>query len=232
MPGILGEMGPIPDMELTDWNDVMAVNLTAAFMAAKAQIPAMRKNGGDSIVFTSPFVGCSNGSMPGTAAYAASKAGLNELVQSLCRDFSFYFEEKKVDFKLALSKSKLPISMDALALEEAISNLIENAIKYGGEEKHLLVKTYIKDDHIFLEIADQGIGIPQESQGQIFDKFYRVENALTQKTKGTGLGLSLVKHIVQAHGGKITVSTRMQHLEAAGGSGFDETEDLPEATLW
>jgi len=79
-------MGPIPDMELTDWNDVMAVNLTAAFMAAKAQIPAMRKNGGDSIVFTSPFVGCSNGSMPGTAAYAASKAGLNELVQSLMTD--------------------------------------------------------------------------------------------------------------------------------------------------
>ncbi|MEQ9231245.1 MAG: ATP-binding protein, partial [Cyclobacteriaceae bacterium] len=141
--------------------------------------------------------------------YHFEEGDLNELVQSLCRDFSFYFEEKKVDFKLALSKSKLPISMDALALEEAISNLIENAIKYGGEEKHLLVKTYIKNDHIFLEIADQGIGIPPESQGQIFDKFYRVENALTQKTKGTGLGLSLVKHIVQAHGGKITVSSKL-----------------------
>lgn len=84
--GILGEMGSIPDMELTDWYDVMAVNLTAAFMAAKAQIPAMRRNGGGSIVFTSSFVGFSNGGMSGMAAYAASKAGLNGLVQSLASE--------------------------------------------------------------------------------------------------------------------------------------------------
>ncbi len=141
--------------------------------------------------------------------YHFEEGDLNELVQSLCKDFSFYFEEKKVDFKIDLYKSKLTISMDALALEEAISNLIENAIKYGGEEKHLSVRTYIEEDSVFLEIADQGIGIPTDSQGQIFDKFYRVENALTQKTKGTGLGLSLVKHIVQAHGGKITVASKL-----------------------
>jgi NAD(P)-dependent dehydrogenase (short-subunit alcohol dehydrogenase family) len=84
--GIVGEMGPIPDMGLANWNDVISVNLTAAFLAAKAQIPAMTKQGGGSIVFTSSFVGFSNGGMPGMGAYAASKAGLIGLVQSLASD--------------------------------------------------------------------------------------------------------------------------------------------------
>lgn len=84
--GIVGEMGPIPDMELANWSDVISVNLTAAFLAAKAQIPAMIKQGGGSIVFTSSFVGFSNGGMPGMGAYAASKAGLIGLVQSLASD--------------------------------------------------------------------------------------------------------------------------------------------------
>jgi NAD(P)-dependent dehydrogenase (short-subunit alcohol dehydrogenase family) len=70
-------------MSVGNWNDVISVNLTAAFLAAKAQIPVMRKHGGGSIVFTSSFVGFSNGGMPGMGAYAASKAGLIGLVQSL-----------------------------------------------------------------------------------------------------------------------------------------------------
>jgi NAD(P)-dependent dehydrogenase (short-subunit alcohol dehydrogenase family) len=84
--GITGEMGSIPDMGLDNWTDVISVNLTAAFLAAKAQIPAMKRRGQGSIVFTSSFVGFSNGGMPGMGAYAASKAGLIGLVQSLASD--------------------------------------------------------------------------------------------------------------------------------------------------
>lgn len=84
--GIVGGMGPIPEMELDNWTDVISVNLTAAFLAAKAQIPAMKQQGGGSIVFTSSFVGFSNGGMPGMGAYAASKAGLIGMVQSLASD--------------------------------------------------------------------------------------------------------------------------------------------------
>jgi NAD(P)-dependent dehydrogenase (short-subunit alcohol dehydrogenase family) len=84
--GIVGDMGPAADMTIDNWNNVMAVNLTAAFLAAKAQIPAIKKLGGGSIVFTSSFVGFSNGGMPGMGAYAASKAGLIGLVQSLASD--------------------------------------------------------------------------------------------------------------------------------------------------
>jgi NAD(P)-dependent dehydrogenase (short-subunit alcohol dehydrogenase family) len=84
--GIVGEMGPVPDMTNGNWNDVITVNLTGGFMAAKAQIPAMKKQGQGSIVFTSSFVGFSNGGLPGMGAYAASKAGLIGLVQSLASD--------------------------------------------------------------------------------------------------------------------------------------------------
>ena len=84
--GVVGEMSPVPEMGLDDWNDVISVNLTSAFLAAKAQIPAMRVRGGGSIVFTSSFVGFSNGGLPGMGAYAASKAGLIGLAQSLASD--------------------------------------------------------------------------------------------------------------------------------------------------
>jgi len=84
--GIVGEMGPVAEMAIGNWNDVISVNLTSAFLAAKAQIPVMKKRGHGSIVFTSSFVGFSNGGMPGMGAYAASKAGLIGLVASLASD--------------------------------------------------------------------------------------------------------------------------------------------------
>lgn len=84
--GIVGNMTPVPDMGIDNWHDTIAVNLTAAFLAAKAQIPALRKQGRGSIVFTSSFVGFSNGGLPGMGAYAASKAGLIGLVQSLASE--------------------------------------------------------------------------------------------------------------------------------------------------
>lgn len=84
--GIVGAMTPIAAMTIANWNAVVAVNLTAAFHAAQAQIPALQKRGGGAVVFTSSFVGSSNGGMPGMSAYAATKAGLNGLVQALAAE--------------------------------------------------------------------------------------------------------------------------------------------------
>lgn len=84
--GIVGDVGPIPNMSPDNWQSVLATNLTSAFYAAKAQIPAMEKRKSGSIVFTGTFVGFSNGGMPGMGAYAAAKAGLLGLTQSLASD--------------------------------------------------------------------------------------------------------------------------------------------------
>lgn len=80
--GMLGDIGPVSDLSLENWNRVLATNLTSAFLAAKYQIPAMAGSGGGSIVFTSTFVGHTIG-LPGMSAYAASKAGLTGLTQVL-----------------------------------------------------------------------------------------------------------------------------------------------------
>ena len=84
--GALGEMGPTPHVSLNGWTDTIETNLTSAFLGAKYQIPAMLDRGGGSLIFTSSFVGYTAG-MPGVAAYAASKAGLIGLTQSLAAEF-------------------------------------------------------------------------------------------------------------------------------------------------
>ncbi|MEM7633405.1 MAG: SDR family oxidoreductase [Pseudomonadota bacterium] len=81
--GMMGDTVPVPDMTTANWNDVIATNLSSAFFAAKYQVPALKKRGRGSVVFTSSFVGYANAGMPGMGAYAASKAGLIGLAQSL-----------------------------------------------------------------------------------------------------------------------------------------------------
>lgn len=84
--GTVGEMGPTPDMLLSDWEETIRTNLTSAFLGAKYQLPAMLARNGGSLIFTSTFVGYTVG-LPGMSAYAASKAGLIGLTQSLASEF-------------------------------------------------------------------------------------------------------------------------------------------------
>lgn len=84
--GVLGENAPAPDISVENWRTVLDVNLTAAFLCARSQIPAMVRRGGGSIIFTSTFVGTTVG-FPGMAAYAASKAGLAGLMQVIASEF-------------------------------------------------------------------------------------------------------------------------------------------------
>ncbi|MEX0298088.1 MAG: SDR family oxidoreductase [Kordiimonas sp.] len=85
--GTLGALGPVADMRAEDWLETIDTNLTSAFYSSKYQIPAMNECGAGSLIFTSSFVGYSNGGMPGMAAYAASKAGLIGLTQALASEY-------------------------------------------------------------------------------------------------------------------------------------------------
>ena len=86
-------------------------------------------------------------------------------------------------------------------------NLIDNAIKYSKDEKFIRVRTGSEDGSVFLMVEDHGIGIDEIQKEKIFEKFYRVSGGLVHNTKGSGLGLTLVKNIVDAHGGGITVDS-------------------------
>jgi len=87
----------------------------------------------------------------------------------------------------------------------AIHNLLENAINYSPENTKVSISVTINDDIVEIVVADQGIGIPEEAQDRIFERFYRVDPARSRETGGTGLGLSIVKHVASNHGGDVKV---------------------------
>jgi signal transduction histidine kinase len=100
---------------------------------------------------------------------------------------------------------KIEITGDKFALTSVITNLIENAIKYSGPCEVVDVKLYSKEDRIFFEVADHGIGIADTEKDRIFDRFYRVGSEETRNTKGTGLGLYIVKEVLSRHDATIKV---------------------------
>lgn len=109
---------------------------------------------------------------------------------------------------------------DKDAIREVLLNLLSNAIKYSGDDKFVTVMVGIDRNDLFMEVADRGIGIPAEDQSRVFEKFYRVDQALSRKVDGTGLGLAICKEIVQAHDGRIT-------LESVWGKGSRFTVYIP-----
>jgi two-component system phosphate regulon sensor histidine kinase PhoR len=94
---------------------------------------------------------------------------------------------------------------DSDRLQQVFFNLIENAIKYGGNEGHVWINVAVrsKDGMMEVSVRDDGPGIPPEGRERVFERFYRVDRARSRETGGTGLGLAIVKHIVQAHGGEV-----------------------------
>jgi two-component system, OmpR family, sensor histidine kinase SenX3 len=95
-------------------------------------------------------------------------------------------------------------------LVNALRNLLENAVAYSPEQTRVVVSTTrVADDMAEISVADQGIGIPQRDLERIFERFYRVDPARSRATGGTGLGLAIVKHVTAAHGGKVTVWSKV-----------------------
>ena len=86
-------------------------------------------------------------------------------------------------------------------------NLVENAIKYTPKNGEVKVFGYQRKNNIFIKVKDSGIGIPKKDISRLFERFYRVDKARSQKIGGTGLGLAIVKHIVIAFGGEIRVKS-------------------------
>jgi two-component system, OmpR family, sensor histidine kinase SenX3 len=113
-------------------------------------------------------------------------------------------ESRKItlDFNSDLTEE---VSGDATQLTTAIHNLVENAIKYSPDNTRVAIALRAHEDLLEVSVSDQGIGIPEKDLERIFERFYRVDPARSRETGGTGLGLSIVKHIVNNHGGDISV---------------------------
>lgn len=92
---------------------------------------------------------------------------------------------------------------------ELVKNLMENAVRYNEDGGHVIVSVDEKADKVTLKVKDDGIGIDEENQSRIFERFYRVNKSRSRETGGTGLGLSIVKHVAELYGAKITLSSTL-----------------------
>jgi two-component system phosphate regulon sensor histidine kinase PhoR len=131
---------------------------------------------------------------------------LAKIVAAVFEDLRSRAEAQKVSLHNELSKDLVALC-DSDRLRQVISNLVENAIKYGRSKGRVGVTAKPSDGFVEIAVRDDGCGIPADSLPRIFERFYRVDKARSRESGGTGLGLAIVKHIVQNHGGKVWVES-------------------------
>jgi two-component system phosphate regulon sensor histidine kinase PhoR len=137
-----------------------------------------------------------------------------ESVESVVDDALRAFEPIRLREQVALATSMPrdlpPILADRTMLSQALLNLLQNAVKYGGDGREIDLVCRAQNGHVALSVADKGPGIPRRERRRIFERFYRIDDRLDRKQEGSGLGLAIVRHVVQAHGGTVVVRNRPQ----------------------
>ncbi|MDX1763176.1 MAG: ATP-binding protein [bacterium] len=131
---------------------------------------------------------------------------LAPLLQAAVQTSRLKAQERGVVIELTCDP-ELEANFNGRLLEQAIQNLIDNAIKYSEEGTRVKVEGAQDGSEILIRVIDQGIGIPREHLSRLFERFYRVDRARSRSLGGTGLGLAIVKHIAQAHGGRVMVDS-------------------------
>jgi two-component system phosphate regulon sensor histidine kinase PhoR len=116
-------------------------------------------------------------------------------------------DKKNITINLDCPKD-LIVMLDPILMEQAITNLLDNAVKYSDKAGQVDITVSKKDEAVEIVVKDQGRGINREHQSRIFNRFYRVDRARSRQQGGTGLGLAIVKHIIQYHNGKIEVKSQ------------------------
>ncbi|HEU4507327.1 MAG TPA: HAMP domain-containing sensor histidine kinase [Pyrinomonadaceae bacterium] len=145
----------------------------------------------------------------GRKTYVFADADMAVVIEQVLSSYRYQIVNAGFDVQTNIQPDLPPVSIDREAMAQAVSNLLDNAIKYSRDVKQLSITAERRGSDLAIEIADRGIGIPPAEQSKVFEKFYRVGNGLVHDVKGSGLGLSLVKHIVEAHKGAITVESEL-----------------------
>ena len=129
------------------------------------------------------------------------------LVSDIVGSFQEHTADEGFQISLEISEPIPHVSFDREAMEQVIHNLMDNACKYSGTSKTIELRLYLKGNKVIFSVRDYGIGIRKEDHDKIFSRFYRAGEELTQSVKGSGIGLTIVKQIVDAHHGDISVES-------------------------
>ncbi|HEY3376187.1 MAG TPA: ATP-binding protein [Armatimonadota bacterium] len=135
---------------------------------------------------------------------------ISEVIQTALQVCALPAAVKGIDLRVSCPP-ELSARINPPLLEQALINLIDNAIKYSEPDGHVTIDARCEEHQVVISVADTGCGIAQEHLVRLFERFYRVDKARSRKLGGTGLGLAIVKHIAQAHGGHVAVASTPGH---------------------
>jgi signal transduction histidine kinase/tetratricopeptide (TPR) repeat protein len=143
----------------------------------------------------------------GQKIFRFEKADITMVVRDTVESFQYHTAGLGFDISLSIPGPVPDIVFDRDAMEQVMHNLLDNACKYSGDSRKIEVHLLSKVNEIIISVRDYGIGIRKEDHDKIFSRFYRAGEELTQTVKGSGIGLTIVKQIVEAHNGHITVES-------------------------
>jgi signal transduction histidine kinase len=155
----------------------------------------------------------------GDLSLERTEVDLRRLVDDLCEDFAERAAQKHLRFTVRGDHAR--VNADPMRIQQALANLIDNAIKYGGRDNTIDIDVSESRGAAVVRIGDHGEGIPPSERDGIFRRFYRVDKSRSQSVSGTGLGLAITRHLILLHGGTIEV-------ESEPGKGATFVVSLPE----
>jgi signal transduction histidine kinase len=156
------------------------------------------------------------GIQSGRRVYHLQPVEPGEVVEGALKDCRWLLQEKRVEVEKDAEPGLPAVLVDASALRHAVANLVENAVKYGGRARWVGIRVRREPSgQVGITVSDRGAGIRKEDLRHLFEPFFRSREAATGGIPGSGLGLSLVRHIAEAHGGRVVVKT-----EEGKGSAF------------
>jgi signal transduction histidine kinase len=145
----------------------------------------------------------------GTRTYRFEPLSLEAVVQDAARAMAFALAQKGFDLRIETDPGLPSIGADQDALEQAVLNLLDNAMKYSGQSREIRLRLRREAGTARIEVTDLGIGISEEDKKFIFTRFFRAPGQENRRMPGAGLGLAIVSHIAEAHGGRIEVESRL-----------------------
>lgn len=142
-------------------------------------------------------------------AFEFSEISAAEVVEAAVEAVGERFQSPGCRLQVETSGDLPPLEADADALVTVLLNLLDNAYKYSGEDKQIVLRTYGQDGNVCFEVTDNGIGLSRAASRRVFKRFYQVDRRLSREGGGVGLGLSIVQFIAHAHGGTVRVTSQL-----------------------
>jgi two-component system phosphate regulon sensor histidine kinase PhoR len=156
----------------------------------------------------------------GKMHYHRQPEPLQAVVDTALKAFEPIRIREHVTLAIEIPRNLPMVLVDREMMGQAVLNLLQNAVKYGGDDKSIDLTCAAADGKVALSVRDKGPGIPRKERRRIFERFYRIDDRLSRQQQGSGMGLAIVHHVVQAHGGQVRVRNRPE-----GGAEF--TISLP-----